>query len=150
MIVLLIAAFILHVLLHRYLGIGSIGINLLSLVTINIALVRGSEKGQSFGFFSGLLEDVLTAGLLGERALLRTLLGFTAGKMKGKFSEGNIIFQFFLTFILIITYSLLAILIRRIFAEPYTINFGSILLYSMLNAAVSPIVYKIILIIYAR
>ncbi len=148
--VLIVTGFIIHILLHRHLGSGAAGINLLTLMTINIALVRGKGQGQSFGFFSGLLEDLLTAGLLGERVILRTLLGFTAGGMKGKFSEGNVVFQFFMTFILIVIYSFSSVLLRIIFGEPYTLSIGSIILYSALNALVSPVVYKIIIFIYAR
>ncbi|MGM0567997.1 MAG: rod shape-determining protein MreD [Elusimicrobiota bacterium] len=144
------AGVILHVLMQRYLSVNGVGINLLMLMTIEFSLIKSPEKGQVFGFFSGLIEDIVTAGLLGEKALLRTLAGFVSGKMKGKFSEGNFIFQLFMTFSLFFLYSYMTVVLRMVFSQPYSASAGPILIYSAVNALAAPFVYKVMHFIYAQ
>lgn len=52
-------------------------------VVVLLALRRGPEIGCLAGFASGLLQDVLSGGLVGVQALTKALIGFVLGKIGG-------------------------------------------------------------------
>jgi rod shape-determining protein MreD len=54
--------------------------DVLLLVVISLALLRGSVPGAVFGFFGGLVIDLLTLETLGVTSLVLTLAGFWAGR----------------------------------------------------------------------
>jgi len=54
--------------------------DLLLLVLIGIALLRGSVAGALAGFFAGLLVDILTLDTLGVTALVLALAGYWTGR----------------------------------------------------------------------
>lgn len=54
--------------------------DLLLVVLVSAALLRGSIAGAVAGFAAGLLVDVATLGTLGVTALLLTLVGYWAGR----------------------------------------------------------------------
>ena len=54
--------------------------DLLLVVLVAIALLRGSITGAAAGFAGGLLVDVATLGTLGVNALLLSVAGFWAGR----------------------------------------------------------------------
>jgi len=49
------------------------------------AYVNGTMTGQVSGFFSGLLQDFLSAAPLGMNCLIRTVIGALTGIFKGSF-----------------------------------------------------------------
>lgn len=54
--------------------------DLLLIVVISLGLLRGSVPGAVFGFFGGLVVDLLTLETLGVTSLVLTLAGFWAGR----------------------------------------------------------------------
>jgi rod shape-determining protein MreD len=54
--------------------------DLLLVVLVSAALLRGSLTGAIAGFAAGLIVDVATLGTLGVTALLLTLVGYWAGR----------------------------------------------------------------------
>ncbi|MDR0723376.1 MAG: rod shape-determining protein MreD [Treponema sp.] len=54
-------------------------------IIVYMAYTHGTMTGQLTGFFSGLFLDFLSAAPLGLNALIRTMIGATAGLMKGAF-----------------------------------------------------------------
>jgi rod shape-determining protein MreD len=56
------------------------GPNVLLVLLVAIALLRGAVTGAVAGFAAGLIVDVATLGTLGVTALLLTLAGFWAGR----------------------------------------------------------------------
>ncbi|MDR3114866.1 MAG: rod shape-determining protein MreD [Treponema sp.] len=54
-------------------------------IIVYMAYMHGTMTGQLTGFFSGLILDFLSAAPLGLNALIRTMIGATAGFMKGAF-----------------------------------------------------------------
>jgi rod shape-determining protein MreD len=54
-------------------------------IVVYSAYVNGVMTGQLTGFFSGVLQDFLSAAPLGLNALIRTLIGALAGLMRGTF-----------------------------------------------------------------
>ena len=57
--------------------------DLLLILLVFLALRRGSMSGQIAGFAGGLLEDLVSLAPLGFHALVRTLVGFSAGMLHG-------------------------------------------------------------------
>jgi rod shape-determining protein MreD len=56
------------------------GPNVLLVVLVSIALLRGSVTGAVAGFAVGLIVDITTLGTLGVTSLLLTLAGYWAGR----------------------------------------------------------------------
>jgi len=54
--------------------------DLLLVVVIALGMLRGSVAGAVYGFFGGLLVDLLTLDTLGVTSLVLTLAGFWAGR----------------------------------------------------------------------
>jgi rod shape-determining protein MreD len=53
-------------------------------LTVLIALRRGSEAGCAVGFAAGLLQDAAGGGLIGVQALTKALAGFAVGLLVGR------------------------------------------------------------------
>lgn len=147
-ILILFVGFITQIIFYNYLSYSGIGVNILMLLTIEISLVRGSHRGEIFGFFSGLIEDILIFGLIGERALFMTVVGFLAGKLKGKFSAENIVFQFFLVSFIYILRSYFIYFLRVLFFYP-PVSLKYVIAGAGLNGLAAILIYYLIKRIYA-
>ncbi|NLB35323.1 MAG: rod shape-determining protein MreD [Elusimicrobia bacterium] len=90
----IIIGFLFQIFIYRYVNISGVSINIMLILTLQISLVAGGNRGMFFGFFSGLLEDLFFPGLLGERALVRLIIAYFVGSLRGRFSPGNVLFQF--------------------------------------------------------
>ena len=53
--------------------------NLLLLVTVTLGLLHGKLTGLAVGFFAGLLTDIFGGTLLGQYALILSVLGYGSG-----------------------------------------------------------------------
>ena len=62
------------------LGVGGGAPDLLLVVLVALALLRGSVTGAAAGFVAGVLVDTATLGTLGLTSLLLTLVGYWAGR----------------------------------------------------------------------
>lgn len=63
--------------------------DVLLLVVVSLALLRGSVAGAAFGFFGGLVVDLLTLETLGVSSLVFTLAGFWAGRYAETTARGR-------------------------------------------------------------
>ncbi|MGM0441131.1 MAG: rod shape-determining protein MreD [Elusimicrobiota bacterium] len=138
-----IAGFLLHTLFTGYTS-GGVGINLMLLLTVEISLIRGKQQGQVFGFFSGLVEDILSMGLLGEKVLIRTVIGNLLGRFKNHITVGHFIFQIFITFIIFFVHSYAIYFVRLIFSYPSSISVSKVIVYSIVNSLLAPVVYVVV------
>ncbi len=143
MVLILFIGFVVQLILSKYFSFEGISINIMLLLTIEISLVKGQYYGELFGFFSGLIEDIFVMGIIGTRALIRTMIGLFAGSLKGKFTAQNIFFQFFLTFIVFVVHSFFIYFIRLIFNYPPPMM-KNIFVYAGINGILAPIVYYLV------
>ena len=60
--------------------IGGGACDVLLIVIVALALLRGSVAGAIFGFFGGIVVDLVTLDTLGVTSLVLTLVGFWAGR----------------------------------------------------------------------
>ena len=79
---LLVLCYALQTSLLTYLSFDGFSANLMLLLTVSVAFLRGHEKGVCFGFMAGLLQDATTGSYFG----LATFSYMTVGLIFGKFS----------------------------------------------------------------
>ena len=63
-------SFILQSTVCRYIAFGNVGPNLLIITTATFGFMMGQKAGITVGFFTGLLVDIFSGGILGFHALL--------------------------------------------------------------------------------
>lgn len=69
--------------------VAGIQLDLLLIATVCTGLLYGREKGVAVGFFSGLLQDLLSGFLFGYHILTRMLCGFACGLMEKQIFKEN-------------------------------------------------------------
>ena len=114
----IITGFFFQILVFRYINISGVTVNIMLILTVQIALISGRNRGMIFGFFSGILEDLLFPGLLGERVLARVLIAYLIGSFRGKLSPGNFFFQFIINAAAYLFHFGVIFLIRSVFSIP--------------------------------
>ncbi|TCT14969.1 rod shape-determining protein MreD [Natranaerovirga pectinivora] len=71
--------FLLQSTVFQMLNIGQVAPNLLIIVTVSFALIRGKIEGALIGFFCGLLFDIFFGRVIGAYALLYMYIGYFNG-----------------------------------------------------------------------
>ncbi len=77
--VIILAAFLLQNNIFAAISLIRITPNLLLLVTVTFGLLHGKLTGLAVGFFAGLLADAFGGTLLGQYALILSVLGYGCG-----------------------------------------------------------------------
>jgi rod shape-determining protein MreD len=95
--ILFVLAFILQFTVVQFMEILHWRPDLLLIVVVIFALRKGPNWGMTLGFITGFLQDLLSTHLIGLLALSKTLAGFIAGMLRGKFAEKT---EFFLTLLI--------------------------------------------------
>lgn len=72
-------AIIVGTIASNLLSVGGITPDLLLLVIVALALHKGQFPAILFGFFSGLLFDIVSTDVLGSNALVKLVAGYVAG-----------------------------------------------------------------------
>ena len=106
----------------------------------------GAMKGQGLGFAAGLVQDFLTTGPIGLNALIRTVVGYLFGKMKGKFFLDSILLPVIFIVVATLLKEILMSLLIFIFLPASEISFfGSEFLIELgLNAFIAPFVFALL------
>ena len=86
----ILGAFLLQSSLFSLLALADIVPNLLIIVTVSIALIRGRSEGCAVGFFSGLLMDIAFGSFLGFYALCYMVIGYLLGYFNQIYYEEDI------------------------------------------------------------
>lgn len=81
----------------KYLYIFNWRPDLILIILVSFSLRFGPNWGMTAGFFSGLIQDLLSTHFLGLAALSKTIAGFVSGVLKNKISLWS---EFFLTLII--------------------------------------------------
>lgn len=144
-----ISGFIIQLVIYRYFVVGGATLNILLILTVQMSLLLGRNKGMLFGFFSGILEDMLFPGLMGERSIARVIIAYFSGIFKGKLSSENFFFQFILNSLMYIIHFLI-IYITRLSLSAQTPGSYRLLQSAFISGLFAPLIYKLIKGIYAR
>lgn len=81
----MLAAIVLQVVMARYTVGGRWTFDLVLVGVIYVALARGPAAGIIAGTVGGLLQDLLSGGIVGVGGLAKTLVGFAAGTVGAQF-----------------------------------------------------------------
>jgi rod shape-determining protein MreD len=84
-ILLLVFAVILQTVLLTHISILGVTADLFLILTVIVAVSRGSLEGAVFGFFAGLMADIAYYQPLGVRALTYVLAGYFVGMFVARF-----------------------------------------------------------------
>lgn len=95
--VLFLAAIVFQLTLVKYIQVFNWSPDLILIVLVSYSLRKGPNLGMTAGFLTGLLQDLLSTQFLGLIALSKTIAGFIAGSLAGKFSQKT---EFFLTLVI--------------------------------------------------
>ena len=90
-------ALILQLTIVKYIQIFNWRPDLLLIVIVSYSLKKGPNVGMTAGFFTGLIQDLLSTHFLGLAALSKTVAGFVAGSLAGKFAART---EFYLTLLI--------------------------------------------------
>lgn len=77
--ILIVICFLLQTTVFKHLALADVVPNLLLILTVSIAYIRGQKAGMLCGFVSGLVIDMIYCDVIGIHALLLLLLGFLDG-----------------------------------------------------------------------
>ena len=83
----------------QYIEFNGIKPDLVLIIVISVALLRGAREGAATGFFAGILKDLMFGKVFGARALEGLLLGFTVGVLNKRLYKENVVVVVLLTFI---------------------------------------------------
>ena len=106
----------------------------------------GSFKGELIGFFSGLLEDLLSMSPLGFNAFINSTIGFLSGITVGKIFLNPLTITIFLVFFgtlfkSVLSFFLLLIFVPEKAGSVYTLKF---LIEIGFNIIITPFIYFIL------
>lgn len=90
MVLLVLISFFIQSAVFPAIAIGSIKPNLLLVLTVSFALMRGRGEGMFVGFFCGILTDLFYGSLLGVHALIYVLIGYINGHCYRIFYDDDI------------------------------------------------------------
>ncbi|MCR4727818.1 MAG: rod shape-determining protein MreD [Lachnospiraceae bacterium] len=82
--------FVLQGTLFKAIAFGTIAPNLLLVLTVSFALMRGKKTGLLIGFFAGLLMDIFVSDYIGFYSMLLMYLGYFAGSFNRVFYDEDI------------------------------------------------------------
>ncbi|TCK98088.1 rod shape-determining protein MreD [Natranaerovirga hydrolytica] len=71
--------YILQSTLFQYLDVFQVAPNILLIITVSFALIRGKLEGAFIGFFCGLLMDIFFGRIIGFNALMYMYIGYFNG-----------------------------------------------------------------------
>ena len=75
----IIVCYVLQSSLYQFISLANVMPNLLIILVVSAAYMRGRMTGMVIGFFSGLLVDIQFGNLIGLYALLMMIIGYLAG-----------------------------------------------------------------------
>lgn len=113
-------------------------------VLVFTAYVNGSMTGQLTGFSSGLALDFLSAAPLGFNALVRTVIGATAGLLQGTFFLDVVVLPMVLCAAATLLKALLAALLHFLFAgalPSYSFTTPLLWIEMALNTVLAPFLF---------
>ena len=129
-----------------FIRVGGVQPDLVLLVVIFNAFLRGSREGAFLGFLAGLFQDILIGNYIGFNALAKMGAGYMVGFAESKLFKDNIFVLVAVSFLAtlisqIIYYTLLSVL--DVMVPPFWALFRIMLPVSLYNTILAPIFYKL-------
>lgn len=128
--------------LFQTFAFASISPNLMIIIVSAFGFMRGKKEGLFIGFFSGLLIDVFSGGILGFYALLYMYIGYLNGYFRKMFYPEDIKLPMLLIAGSDIAYNLLIYFFLFLFRNRYDFQ------YYFLNIIIPELVYTMVVTIF--
>lgn len=145
----LLLALVLQVTVLPHLPLFGVTPDLLLLITIAYALLRGSDEGKWFGLVAGLAADLFLGRWFGVQALLKMLAGYSVGWFAGKYFIDHLGIPILMTLLGVTAQEFLLYMMTRIssglpwqFGWFFTSAWPWLLLY---NLMLIPWIYRLML-----
>lgn len=120
---LILVSFLLQSTLLHQLSLGGIIPNLMLILTVSIAFMRGDKAGMLVGFACGLLADIFFGSILGFMALIYMLLGFVSGQFHRGFYPQNIALPLSLIVVSDLAYGFVCYVLMFLFRTRFHLGF---------------------------
>lgn len=91
MTVLVIVSILLQISVFPFLKLAGVTPNVVLILIVSFALMRGRAEGAVLGFVCGLILDLLSGGVVGMNALIFTVIGYLNGMLHHLFFANNIL-----------------------------------------------------------
>ena len=136
----------------RYFSFYGLAPDIVLIMLVFIALLRGPFVGELMGFFWGLAWDAMSVHMFGARSLSLLCIGFSVGFLSRKWDEKKISSQILLTGLASLLYYLLLYGVHQVFApigERYWVNY--IVYYQIIyNMLLAPLIFTLGLVLLSR
>ncbi len=120
--------------------------DLLLIFVIYLSVHKGSLTGETAGFASGFLLDLLSSAPLGLNALLRTLIGFFAGFFYLSLNTSGFFIPFFLGAVATLIKALLLGILSFFFPNSvfaYPLFSSKLWIETLLNGLLTPVLFLV-------
>lgn len=143
----IIICFVLQSSLYQFFNLADVMPNLLLILVVSTAYMRGRTSGLMVGFFSGLLVDIMFGSLFGLYALFLMLIGYLAGYTNKIYSKDDYALPLILIAIASFVYQFLYYIFEFLLRGKLDLLFymGRIMIPSAIyTVAAATIVYKLL------
>ncbi|MDD3185117.1 MAG: rod shape-determining protein MreD [Anaerostipes sp.] len=83
--------FLLQTSVFEFLKLNDVMPNILLILTVSFAIIKGQSVGMGIGFACGLLIDIFSGDVMGQYALLYVIIGFVNGCFHEYFYEDEVL-----------------------------------------------------------
>ncbi len=119
--------------------------DILLILVIWVSLSKGPLKGQTVGFFVGIVADAFSIGIFGANALLLTFTGFFVGLLRKKVEEDNKFAQGVIGFLVSLLYCLGFWILTKIIGEGKEGVLGrTLLILPLYNGLLTPLCFTVL------
>lgn len=140
--------YLLQTTLYRYFSLADIMPNIILILIVSVAYMRGRMTGLTIGLFAGLLVDFMYASyVIGIRALLFMLLGYLIGYINKYYSEDDYTLPIFMIAVSDLVYNFFYYVIEYLLRGRMNILFylrRIVLPEIIYTVVVSVLVYKLL------
>jgi len=144
---LILGSLVLQISLVAKMSIFGSRIDLPLVLVVSIALSRGAIYGESVGFVTGILCDLLSGGPMGVQALSKTVIGYGSGLVRRRLYADSFITQLVSGFIATIIAKVINLVHLSLMSnEPrfLKIYFPGLILTGVLNSVLVVAVFRLV------
>jgi len=139
------AALALQTTFARFLAGGTAAVDLVLVAIVYVALTSGPVSGMFSGAFAGLIQDVLSTGIIGIGGLAKTIVGFVAGIVGTQFIVAQplprfVVFLAATVLHAVVFMGLYVLLDARHFGAPY----AAVTRQALVNAAIGVVAFQLV------
>jgi len=123
---------------------GTLALDLVLVVVVYTALILGPVAGLLTGTFAGLIQDILSSGVVGIGGLSKTLIGFMVGVASTQFIVTNTVPRFVVFFLATLAHAAIFIgLYTLLGLRERSVPYAAVLAQATGNALVGVVAFRL-------